>query len=171
MVRLVYRKWPDRPHWEADAVVLGEDRHGRWLGLPAGTRMSRPGAAYDSDQDVVVLVPRDRPFTASFYAPGGSSHCSVYVDVTTVPQWGLDTVTAVDLDLDVVRGWHGRVWVDDEDEFADHRVRFGYPVPVVSLAASSCRDVLAEVTARTPPYDGEASRRWFDRLSPDMMEA
>ena len=45
----------------------------------------------------------------------------VYVDITTVPVW-LDgptrAVTAVDLDLDVVRGWTGRVWVDDEDEFA-----------------------------------------------------
>ncbi|WP_180935649.1 DUF402 domain-containing protein [Nocardioides ungokensis] len=34
---------------------------------------------------------------------------------------------AVDLDLDVVRGRTGRVWIDDEDEFAEHRVRFGYP--------------------------------------------
>ena len=55
------------------------------------------------------------------------------------------TVTAVDLDLDVVRGWTGRVWVDDEDEFADHRVRFGYPADVVRMAAPSCEAVRTDV--------------------------
>ena len=51
----------------------------------------------------------------------------VYVDITTPPVWDGTVLRAVDLDLDVVRGNTGRVWVDDEDEFADHRVRFGYP--------------------------------------------
>ena len=39
-------KWGDRPHWEFDAVLLGSDEHGDWLGIPGGTHMSRPGAAY-----------------------------------------------------------------------------------------------------------------------------
>ena len=31
-------KWGDRPHWEFDALFLGSDRHGDWLGIPVGTR-------------------------------------------------------------------------------------------------------------------------------------
>ena len=42
---------------------------------------------------------------------------------------------AVDLDLDVVEGLDREVWVDDEDEFAEHRVELGYPREVVDLAA------------------------------------
>ncbi len=156
-VRVRARKWPDRPHWEFDAIRLGEDAHGTWVGSPAGTGFSRPGAAFVSDQDQVTLVPRDAPFVASFYAPGGLAHCDVYVDITTPAVWRDGTVTAVDLDLDVVRGWSGRVWVDDEDEFADHRVRFGYPADVVRMAARSCEAVQADVSQGRAPYDGTAA--------------
>ena len=73
----------------------------------------------------VTLVPPGAAFVATPSTTRGRHPvpCEVYVDITTVPVWSTQpdgvTVTAVDLDLDVVRGWSGRVWVDDEDEFAD----------------------------------------------------
>lgn len=167
-MRVVFRKWGDRPHWEYDAVRLGEDEHGTWIGAAAGTRLSRPGAEFAAPRHFVSLVPTDRPFVATFYDPGWAnvvdSGVDVYVDITTVPEWDGAVVTMVDLDLDVVRGWTGRVWVDDEDEFADHRVRFGYPADVVRLAASSCEAVHAAVRGGLPPYDGVAGARWLSRL-------
>ena len=163
-LRVVATKWPDRPHWEYDAVQLGEDDLGVWVGAPVGTSMTRPGAAFRTDQAQVSLVPREAPFVATFYAPGGTAHCDVYVDITTVPVWDDETVTAVDLDLDVVRGWTGRVWVDDEDEFAAHRVEHAYPRDLVRLAATSCDAVRDAVSSRRPPYDGLHPRTWFDAL-------
>jgi protein associated with RNAse G/E len=94
----------------------------------------------------------------------------VYVDITTAPVWDGDTLRAVDLDLDVIRGSSGRVWVDDEDEFADHRVRFGYPDEVVRLAITSCDEVLAALGSRLPPYDGVVGAAWIDRLDAAMMD-
>nr|WP_246284443.1 DUF402 domain-containing protein [Nocardioides perillae] len=97
-----------------------------------------------------------RRFLAAFHAPAGP--VEVYVDVTTPPTWELDgavpVVRAVDLDLDVVRGSTGRVWVDDEDEFAEHRVTLGYPDHLVAAALASCARVEAAVRAGDPPYDG-----------------
>ena len=168
-VRVVARKWPDRPHWEHDALRLGEDAHGVWLGAPLGTYLSRPGAAFHSDQPHVTLVPREGAFVATFYGRGGSAHCDVYVDITTVPVWAGDTVTAVDLDLDVVRGWTGRVWVDDEDEFAAHRVQHAYPPDLVRLAVGSCEAVRDAVRRGQPPYDGRTPRPWFEALDACTM--
>jgi hypothetical protein len=175
--RVVALKWGNRPHWEYDAVRLGEDEHGTWLGAPAGTFLSRPGVAFHIEHDFVTLVPRDGWFLASFYAdgPGPLPHSwvEVYVDIATVPEWSDGSVTAVDLDLDVVRGRTGRVWVDDEDEFADHRVRFGYPDHVIRAATESCAAVHAAVLAREAPYDGVVGARWLERLSrlPDVVAA
>jgi hypothetical protein len=39
-VHVTFRKWPARPHWEFDAVRLGNDEHGVWLGAPAGVLRS-----------------------------------------------------------------------------------------------------------------------------------
>lgn len=165
---MVFGKWGGRPHWEFDALLLGEDRHGTWLGVPPGTLMTRPGAEFRNGVAQVVLVP-DAAYVASFYAPGdggdvGPNPCEVYVDISTVPTRESGRVHMVDLDLDVVRGWTGRVWVDDEDEFADHRIRFGYPDQVVALASESCTDVHRAVAGREEPFDGPTARRWFAAL-------
>jgi hypothetical protein len=166
--RMVFTKWGGLPHWEYDALVLGEDRHGCWLGLPPGTRLSRPGATFDTSESQVVLVP-DAPFVAAFSALGSTSPCDIYVDISTEPVLDGGQVTCVDLDLDVVRGRTGRVWVDDEDEFADHRVRFGYPDELVELALSSCEGVRRAVEMSIEPFDGLTAKRWLDALDGAMM--
>jgi protein associated with RNAse G/E len=85
----------------------------------------------------------------------------VYVDITTPPVWDGRTLRAVDLDLDVVREAEGRLYVDDEDEFAEHRVAFGYPDDVAAGAEQSCARVRAALAAGHPPYDG-SHRPWLD---------
>jgi hypothetical protein len=174
-VRMVFSKWGGRPHWEYDARLVGEDEHGAWVGARAGTRVARPGAAFDSPVDFVSVVPTQGAFVATFYGepPGerpGEHAVELYVDITTVPTWqddgeGRVSVKMVDLDLDVVRGRTGRVWVDDEDEFADHRVRFGYPDDLVRLAAASCDDVRERVLAGRGAFAPRLGRRWLSRLA------
>src|SRR5262245_6428185 len=117
-------KWGGRPHWEFDAVYLGTDGYGEWCGVPGGTVFVRPGAEFVGPVDQVMLVPTDtaesRWWLATFHAEGGP--VEVYADMTTPPEWDGTVLRAVDLDLDVVRGNSGDVWLDDEDEFAEHQV-------------------------------------------------
>jgi len=166
--RLVFDKWGGHPHWEADALHLGDDEHGAWLGLPLGTAFKRPGATFRTTELQVALVP-EAPFVATFYGRGGEAPCDLYVDISTVPVLDGATVRATDLDLDVLRGWTGRVWVDDEDEFADHRTRLGYPEEIVDLALSSCEQVRRAVGSALAPFDGPTAVRWMHRLEEVMM--
>ena len=69
----------------------------------------------------------------------------------------------VDLDLDVIRETDGRIWVDDEDEFAEHQLTLGYPSEVIESAVASATDVLATMTAGAAPFDGSAGR-WIAKL-------
>ncbi len=166
-VHVAMTKWGGRPHWEFDGTVLGQDEHGTWVGVPAGTPHARPGMAFVSEVATVTLVPSGDVWAlASFHAPG--IWCHTYVDVTTPAAWDtagpVPVLRAVDLDLDVVRGATGRVWVDDEDEFAAHRVTLGYPYHVVTAAERSVDTVLAAVSDRTPPYDDLTADAWLARL-------
>jgi hypothetical protein len=165
-------KWGGRPHWEYDAVVLGEDEHGTWLGFAAGTVYTRPDKVFVGRHEHVGLVPGDGAWhLAAFHsAPGnpwpelGGSGVEVYVDMTTPAEWDGLTLRAVDLDLDVVRGTTGRVWVDDEDEFAEHRVSLAYPANLVLHATRSCDRVHTAVARRAAPYDGTAGT-WLAALA------
>jgi protein associated with RNAse G/E len=88
-----------------------------------------------------------------------------YVDITTPPYWDGTVLRAVDLDLDVVRTDDGRgTYVDDEDEFAEHRQLFGYPPEIVELAQSSCARVQQAVAGEQPPFDGAADA-WLARVA------
>jgi hypothetical protein len=163
-------KWGDRPHWHIPACWLGQDEHGDWLGIVPGTEMTRPGARVVAQNLQAVLVPPtdlaedDRCWVATLHGPGGTHGVAVYVDITTPPAWDGSVLRAVDLDLDVVEGESGRVWIDDEDEFAQHKVALGYPDDVVAAAMRSCDRVQAALSAGHPPYDG-SHERWLTALS------
>ncbi len=178
-IRVEMTKWGDRPHWQFPGTYLGSDEHGEWLGFRAGTHQSRPGYAFDSEVDSVTLVPYDDWYAATFHSPG--IWCDLYVDIATPGEWDGTVLRAVDLDLDVIRMSDpipasvfaeaektgrvaGEVFVDDEDEFAEHQVAYGYPAEVVERAQASCDAVLADVRAGRAPYDGTAGR-WLDLLA------
>jgi hypothetical protein len=164
-VRVLTRKWPDLPHWEFDAVRLGVDGHGHWVGVPSGTWLSRPDRGFHAWCDHVVLIPHDAWWVATMYGDDADRPVDVYVDISTPGTWSDDrsAVRAVDLDLDVIREPDGRVWVDDEDEFAEHQVSLGYPEDVIAAARTSCADVLAAVTARADAFSG-VHLDWIARL-------
>lgn len=177
-VRCAMTKWRDRPHWGFVGTYLGSDVHGDWVGLPAGTEFARPGARFTAVNDQVSLVPAEvdgrRPgWLATFHGPGGflpvGGHrvpIDLYVDMTTPPAWEAGVLHAVDLDLDVVRGVRGRVWVDDEDEFAAHRREHAYPQQVVDLALAACAEVSTAARDRLPPFEG-CHGSWL-ALLPDL---
>ena len=174
-VRVEMTKWGDRPHWQFEGVLLGSDEHGDWVGIVAGTHHHRPGYAFHSEVDSVTLIPRDDWYAATFHRPG--IWCDLYVDIATPGEWDGDVLRAVDLDLDVIRmspqppvdhplatlAGPGEAFVDDEDEFAEHQVAYGYPPEVVRNARDACDRVLADVRAGRAPYDG-THRRWLDAL-------
>jgi uncharacterized protein len=164
-IRVLTRKWPDGPHWEFEAIRLGVDALGHWVGLPVGTLMRRPGMHLTAVADHVVLIPHESWWVATFYGDDPGRPFDTYVDITTPARWSDDEaeVRAVDLDLDVIKGTTGRVWVDDEDEFAEHQVSLGYSDDMIAAALASCADVLAAVTNGTRPFDG-AHLEWIDRL-------
>jgi hypothetical protein len=103
-VTIERHKWPDIPHYEYDAVHLGDDEHGSWFAAPVHNEVRRAGEVlFLARQPSLYLVPADaKPWLAWFgtvlEAP---FDFDVYVDVGTVPMWTGNRITMVDLDLDV----------------------------------------------------------------------
>ena len=171
-IRCETSKWGDRPHWQFDGFFLGSDEHGDWLGSRRAPTTTAPGYEFHSDVDAVTLVPSEGWYAATFHQPG--IWCDLYVDVATPGRWDGNVLRMVDLDLDVIRhvrpaprvpprrGAGGRtpageVFVDDEDEFAEHQVPTATP-PTSSPRAGQLRR--ARPRASTP-----ACRRTTARTS------
>jgi protein associated with RNAse G/E len=162
-VRVVFTKFDGSLHWHAWLERLGEDEHGVWLGAPVGTAWQK------GDETPVVfahahvsLFPRDAWWVANFNA--APADLEVYCDITDVPVWSApDVVTMVDLDLDVIRiRGTSEIRVIDEDEFAEHQVRYDYPRPVVDRARAAA-DWLAGAVATREPFR-TAYRGWLSTM-------
>lgn len=164
LVRCAYTKWGDRQHHTAALLWLGSDEHGHWLGDPIGNHWSGGPTSFTAVTDNVLLVPRDRGFTAMFYEPHPDLAFRVYCDIVTGTRWvhdGSAMVTAVDLDLDVIDPADGSgVWVDDEEEFAEHRVELGYPAEVVEAAEAETARVVQEIRSGAAWSRPDAAAPW-----------
>ena len=165
-VRIEMEKWGQRPHWHVPGCWLGSDDDGDWIGVPAGTRLVRPGAEVTMAYDHVVLVPApaadlERAFLATFHPPLAETW--IYVDMTTPPVWDSSILRAIDLDLDVIRMQNGWVLVDDEDEFAEHQIELGYPPGIIAMAEATRDRVHDAILEEHAPYDGR-HEVWLERL-------
>lgn len=160
-IRVVFRKYDGSRHWHLTTSWLGEDAHGIWVGKPAGTSLRKGDDPPIREPHASVgLLPRRAGWTGWFNAPPDA--LEIYCDVTTVPEWpAAGEVTMIDLDLDVVRTRaDGSVQILDEDEFAAHRVRYGYPDDVVAEATRTAQWLQAALRRNAEPFAG-AYRRWL----------
>lgn len=159
MVRVVYRKYDGTAHRDYPARRLTEDDLGVWLGVTAGTRSVYHGRPSVEQIPFILLVPHDAWWSAMFNPPPRTSE--VYCDIASPARWEGDTVHLIDLDLDVVRRrGTGAVELRDEDEFAEHRARFGYPEDVVTNARAAAEWLFGALGDGTEPF-ASAYRKWL----------
>ena len=155
-------KWPDLPHYGIEGIELGEDSHGRWVGIPPEHPVFRGDEQLSvARHRAVVCVPHDDWYMA--YWPIDHP-VSLYVDIVTPPTWTARGATMVDLDFDVIVR-NGEVLLVDEDEFEEHRVRYGYPDDLTASARRATADILDRIQRREPPFGSDPPVGWQLRLA------
>ncbi|HXS66283.1 MAG TPA: DUF402 domain-containing protein [Streptosporangiaceae bacterium] len=151
-VRIVYRKYDGSLHWHMTMTWLGEDEHGIWTGAIAPVTSQRghePPVIMEFTQ--VRLFPRGLWWTASFNA--APARTEVYCDISSPVRWlSPREVTMIDLDLDVIRRRDGSVHLVDEDEFAEHRVKYGYPSDVIAESERAAARLQVALADGTEPF-------------------
>jgi len=172
-----WRKWHGGAHWVNDEIYLGSDEWGDWLGQPAGWRNARPGREFPAEHDSVTLLPPGGDYA---YTHNAAPHPTrVYIDVAWDVRWDAGVPTGIDMDLDVVRREPaepyvdregvlrspGDVYIEDRDEWDEHRVAYGYPLDLVEKLEAVAVDLERRVRSAEPPFDDATAARWLARLS------
>lgn len=162
-----WRKWDAAVHWVHDCVYLGADQWGDWFGQPVGSRSIRPGREIVTTAANVTLMPPSGEFALTVNAAPATTR--VYIDLGWDIGWSPTTpgvAVGVDMDLDVVKALDGRgIWIDDRDEWDEHRVAYGYPLELVTRLEALAVDLEERVRAGVAPFDDATAQRWLDRLA------
>ncbi|MET0495057.1 MAG: DUF402 domain-containing protein [Actinoplanes sp.] len=163
MVRVIYSKYDGSAHRDYPARRLSQDDLGIWVGVTRGTASVYHGQPSVEQIPFVLLIPHHAWWTGMFNPPPRTSE--VYCDITTPARWEGDTVHIVDLDLDVSRRRDsGLVELRDEDEFAQHRVQFGYPDEVVSEARAAATRLFRALGDGSEPF-ASAYQKWLSAVA------
>lgn len=159
-----WRKWDGAPHWEHDCLYLGSDEWGDWFGQAAGWRSHRPGRDVVTRAPNVTLVPPSGEW--AFTHNTAPSPTRVYIDLAWDLRWDDDGVpTGIDMDLDVVDDARHGIWIDDRDEWDEHRVHYGYPADIVERLEAVAIELERDVRADVAPFDAATTGPWLDRLA------
>ena len=169
--RLVFRwrKWDGTPHWRHDCLYLGADEWGDWVAQPVGWRSHRPGRDFTAESSNVTLLPPDGTWAATCYGGMHPRRIRIYIDLAWDARWelvdGVPVPTAIDMDLDVVRTDDERgTWIDDRDEWDEHRVAMEYPADVAARLEATAVDLERRVAASIPPFDDATIDAWLARV-------
>ena len=160
-------KYDGQPHWVVPGYYLGHDVHGHWVYQPAVSLVSRPGHGHWADTDAVCLVPCAGYWLGTFYDDPAAEDFRIYLDLSSHIGWralarGGWEVNSVDMDLDVVDSRARGVFIDDEDEFAEHSARMAYPKELVAAIENEAHALLELVGSGHPPFD-DTMNQWFTR--------
>ncbi|GAA4192066.1 hypothetical protein GCM10022219_11790 [Microbacterium oryzae] len=161
-----WRKWDGSPHWVHECVYLGADEWGDWFGQLPGWRSARPGRDVTLDAACVVLLPSgSEAWTLTRNAL--PSPTRVYIDLAWEAKWdGRGEPTAIDMDLDVVHRLDERgLYIDDRDEWDEHRAQYGYPADVQESIEAVTAVLEREVRDDVAPFDDATTHRWFAVLA------
>ncbi|APF41615.1 hypothetical protein BHE16_00710 [Neomicrococcus aestuarii] len=159
-------KYDGGAHWVVPGAYEGADHHGHWIYQPAGALVARPGLAFIASWDAMCLIPHEGNWVATFYDEQHSGGLRVYVDISTEVGWRKISrgweVNSVDMDLDVVRSVVRGIFIDDEDEFEEHSIEFGYPDELIADMREAADHVLGLVREEREPF-GSVANAWFER--------
>ena len=159
-----WRKWDGSVHWVHECVYLGSDEWGDWFGQLAGWRSHRPGRDFLAEAPNVTLLPPGGDHVVTLNQAPPASYW-VYIDLSWDARWEGEEPTGIDMDLDVVRALDERgVFIDDRDEWDEHRVAYGYPREVVERLEALAVDLERRVSAREAPFDRATADKWLTRL-------
>ncbi|MFQ4149341.1 DUF402 domain-containing protein [Arthrobacter sp. LAPM80] len=159
------RKFNGLAHWVVPGRHLGSDEHGHWVFQGLNEFISRPGAALYTASDAVMLIPHTGDWVATFFDDAHPHGVELYIDLAIDLQWrrighGLIEFHLIDMDLDVVRTVSRGLFVDDEDEFAQHSIEMAYPEALRERIQAACTALYAAVAAASAPFDGRDAA-WF----------
>jgi uncharacterized protein len=158
-----WRKWDGGVHWEHDSLYLGADAWGDWFGQAAGWRSFRPGRDVVAAAPNVTLLPPSGEWAFTHNAP--PSRTRVYIDLAWDAGWNeAGEPVGIDMDLDVVEHAARGIWIDDRDEWDEHRVHYGYPPDIVERLERVAIDLEVRVRRRDAPFDDRTVQHWLGVL-------
>ena len=146
-------KYDGSPHWEFDSWLVHEDGPLLVTSNFAGQELGNWKGSWRTPWDTQNHFWSDRWYNVMRCdRPNGKGLDHFYCNVTTPAEYDGETVTYIDLDLDLRVSAHGKVEVLDEDEFLNNSQRMGYSPDVIEQSRNALDELVRLAAAAEGPF-------------------
>lgn len=147
-------KYDRRPHieWPAEILVQNDEMI-MCLARPGTVCVHHSrGTHIPFERTLLGLFVKEALFNTLITFNSEGRLVRTYCNIALPPEFGDGALEWVDLDLDVILHPGSDPLLEDEDEFAEHQIRYGYPPDLVQRVESTARDLLARAHRGDPPF-------------------
>lgn len=152
--QVVTFKFDRRVHYTFPATLTYRNDTVIRASYPIGTviRHHTRGLDFIEKYDSEVWAWTDRWYNVFVNRHADGSLYSFYCNIAMPAEILLPEIRWIDLDLDVRIFADGRYELLDEDEFEEHRLKYGYPTDVQEKAQSAVQEILDLARRRQEPF-------------------
>ena len=164
-IRVVSTKYDGSPRDSYDAQLLDHTGSMIRLKVPAGTPVydGRTNKTVNADDNVIEIYFLDRWYNVWHMREHTVYPNLWYANVAKPAEFDGETLSWVDLDLDVRCYLDGSLAILDEDEFKQNRVAMSYPDDLVAEALEAQNEILMLGELGAFPFDHWAQLKHLDR--------
>jgi uncharacterized protein len=152
--QVVAHKFNNQVHLKFDARLTYDDGDLLRVSYPMGTVVHHftRRAEFIEKTNTEAWFWRSRWYNVYVNIYEDGSLKSFYCNVAMPPNLDHDEIHWIDLDLDVQIFPDGTYAILDEDEFDEHKVKYGYPDDVQARARQAVDEIIALARLRTEPF-------------------
>jgi len=160
-IKIQSMKYGNHLHYEWETTLLEKTDSYIFVLGHKGRKLNHytKGQVFTVDNWTIEFFPLDAWFTVSADVIDGELK-QYYCNICEPPQFAGDLVTFVDLDIDLVYR-NGQWMVVDEEEFADHALKFSYPPELIKRVRMEQQGLEQRIKQGRFPFDG-AIERWME---------
>ena len=152
-------KYDGSLHYQFDAEIVESSENAIVIYRGTGVKVRSYRGELLSETQLVVFFYGDRYHNVVIVWNSDWTPKMHYVNIALPARWNGERVSAVDMDLDIVRkASTGEMFVDDEDEFAQHIDKFGYSDDLIEKCRSEVTRIQGAMKGRQGIFSDEIFR-------------
>ncbi|MBB6480023.1 DUF402 domain-containing protein [Spirochaeta isovalerica] len=136
-------------HYRFETEIIYESDSTLVVYTPSDTPLKSYRGAFNTHTHILMFYFRDRYHNIHIHWNPDWTPRMHYVNIASKADWDSERVSAIDLDLDLIRFYNSdEIILDDEDEFEENSSRYSYPADLIERCRDEARIIRKDMSSR-----------------------
>lgn len=143
-------------HYCFETELIYESENTLAVYTPSDTPLKSYRGEFNTHTHILMFYFRDRLHNIHIHWNPDWTPRMHYVNIASKADWNKEKVSAIDLDLDLIRFFNSdEIILDDEDEFEENSGRYCYPADLIDRCRTEAVNIRTKMSSRRGIWSDE----------------